>query len=209
MGLFGSSSDPSKGAMKYLDKIPGMATNMFNPYINAGMGQLPGLEDQYSKLMNDPDAILNMMGQGYQKSPGFDFAMQQALQGAGNAAAAGGMAGSPQHEQQNMQLATNLADQDYNTYISNAMNLYGKGLSGSQGLYNTGFEASNQLADILANTYGSQANLKYAGAANKNAANSGFWGGLMGLGGELGSAALMGSGGGIPMYALKAMGLFS
>ncbi len=188
--LFGGAQDPSKGAMKYLNKIPGMAQNAYNPYIQAGQNQLPGLEDQYSQLMNDPGARMNQIGSGYQESPGYQFAVQQALQGSGNAAAAGGMAGSPQHEQQNMTLANNLANQDYNQYMQNALGLYGEGLQGSQGLYNTGYNASNQLADMLANTYGSQANLSYAGAANKNAANSGFWGGLMGLGGQLGSAAM-------------------
>lgn len=195
MGLFDSlfgTSDPSKGAMKYLNKIPGMAQNTFNPYIEAGNRQLPGLEDQYSQLINDPGARMNQIGAGYQQSPGFQFAMQQALQGAGNAAAAGGMAGSPQHEQQNMQLATNLADQDYNQYLQNALGLYGEGLQGSQGLYNMGYGASNSLADMLANAYGSQANLSYAGAANKNTAKSGLWGGLFGLGAQLGSAAMKG-----------------
>lgn len=192
MGLFDfGSSDPSKSAMKYLNKIPGMANNIYNPYIQAGQNQLPGLEDQYSQLMNNPGARMNQIGSGYQQSPGFQFALQQALQGSGHAAAAGGMAGSPQHEQQNMSLATNLANQDYNQYLQNALGLYSEGLQGSQGLYNTGYGASNSLADMLANVYGSQANLKYAGGANKNTANSGFWGGLMGLGGQLGSSAIL------------------
>lgn len=189
--LFGGASDPSKGAMKYLNQIPGMAQNAYNPYIQAGQAQLPGLQDQYSQLMNDPGARMNQIGSGYQQSPGYQFAVQQALQSSGNAAAAGGMAGSPQHEQQNMTLANNLANQDYNQYLTNALGLYGQGLQGSQGLYNMGYKASDSLADMLANTYGSQANLKYAGGANQNAANSGFWGGLMGLGGQLGSAAIL------------------
>lgn len=196
MGIFDSifgTNDPGKGAMKYLNQIPGMAQNAFNPYIQAGNRQLPGLEDQYSQLINDPGARMNQISSGYQQSPGYQFAVQQALQGSGNAAAAGGMAGSPQHEQQNMTLANNLANQDYNQYLQNALGMYGQGLQGSQGLYNTGYNASNSLADMLANVYGSQANLGYAGGANQNAAKSGLWGGLFGLGGQLGSAAMMGS----------------
>jgi hypothetical protein len=206
MGFFDSlfgTSDPSKGAMKYLDKIPGMAQNAYNPYIQAGNRQLPGLEEQYGQLMNDPGGRMNQIGAGYQQSPGFQFALQQALQGSGNAQAAGGMAGSPQHEQQNMGIATNLANQDYNQYLQNALGMYGEGLQGSQGLYNTGYNASNSMADMLANAYGSQANLKYAGGANQNTAKSGLWGGLLGAGAQLGTAGIMG-GAGIPSYFMKA-----
>jgi hypothetical protein len=205
MGFFDSifgTSDPSKGAMKYLNQIPGMANNIYNPYIQAGQAQLPGLEEQYSMLMNDPGARMNQIGAGYQQSPGYQFAVQQALQGSGNAAAAGGMAGSPQHEQQNMTLANNLANQDYNQYLQNALGLYGEGLQGSQGLYSMGYGASNALADMLANAYGSQANLAYAGAANQNQARGGMFGNMAGLG----MAALMApatGGASVPAYFMK------
>jgi hypothetical protein len=172
----GFGSDPSKDAMKYFDKIPGTVKPYYDPYIEAGQRQLPGLEDQYKQLMNDPGARMNQIGAGYQQSPGFQFALQQALQGSGNAAAAGGMAGSPMHEQQNMGIATNLANQDYNQYLQNAIGLYGQGLQGSQGLYNTGFNASTGLADILANNLANQGNLAYSGAANRNQ----FWGNMAG-----------------------------
>lgn len=191
--LFGGAEDPSKDAMKYLNKVPGTVTPYFDPFIQAGQRQLPGLENQYNQLMNDPGARMNQIGAGYQKSPGYDFALQQALQASANGQAAGGMAGSPQHEQQNMTLATNLANQDYNQYLTNALGLYGQGMKGSQSLYDTGFGASNTLADMLANNLASQANLSYSGAANKNTANSGFWGGLMGLGGSLGSSYMLSS----------------
>lgn len=194
MGIFDSlfgNSDPSKGAMKYLNQIPGTVSPYYNPYIQAGQNQSQGLQDQYSRLINNPSDVMNQIGGSYQQSPGFQFAVQQALQGSGNAAAAGGMAGSPQHEQQNQELATNLADQDYNQYMQNALGLYGQGLQGSQGLYNTGYNASNTLANILANNMGSQASLKYAGGANQNMANMGMFGSLLGLGGTLGYANIM------------------
>ncbi|HLX54778.1 MAG TPA: hypothetical protein VKR58_12590, partial [Aquella sp.] len=92
----------------------------------------------------------------------------QALQGGNQAAAAGGMAGSPQHEQQNMQLATNLGNQDYYNYLNPALGLYGAGLSGEQNLFNTGYGASTDLATTLANLFGTQGSLSYAGGANQN-----------------------------------------
>ncbi len=191
MGAFDSlfgTKDPSKDAMKYLNKIPGETSPYYNPYIDLGQKQIPGLEKQYSDLMNDPAAIMNKIGGGYQQSPGFQFALKQALQGGNNAAAAGGMAGSPQHEQQNMQTATDLGNQDFYNYLNHALGLYGQGLQGSQGLFNTGYNASSSYADLLANNLASQANLKYAGDANQNTARSGLWGGLLGAGSEFGTA---------------------
>jgi hypothetical protein len=186
MGLFDFlSSDPSKGAQKYLDKVPSTVKPYYDPYIQAGQRQLPGLEQQYGQLMNDPGGRMNEIGKGYQQSPGFQFALQQAMQGAGNAAAAGGMAGSAQHEQQNMGLATNLANQDYNQWLQNAMGMYGQGLQGSQGLYNQGANASDTLAQLLAGNLGSQASLGYAGGANRNSSIGGMLGTIGGIGGSI------------------------
>src|SRR6185503_15277001 len=127
MGLFDwLGTDPSKKASKYLNQVPGQIKPQYNPFIKAGNNQIPQLEEQYSGLLNDPGSMLNKFGESYHQSPGFDFALKQALQGAGNAAAAGGMAGSPMHEQENMELSTNLANQDYNNYLRNAMGLYGE-----------------------------------------------------------------------------------
>ena len=213
MGLFdflGGGKDPSKAANKYLDKIPGMAQQQYNPYINAGQRQLPGLEDQYAQMMGNPGGFINDIGKGYQQSPGFDFAMKQALQGSGNAMAAGGMAGSPMHEQANMGLATDLANQDYNQWLQTALGQHQQGIAGGQGLYNTGAGASDSLARMLADTYGSQASNAFAGAQSQNNMNMGGMGALAGLGiGAMtgnpllafgGMSSLMGKGNQVPAY---------
>ena len=77
---------------------------------------------------------MNQMGKSYQESPGLKNQIAQAMQGSGHAAAAGGMAGSPQHEQQNMQLSSDIASKDYNNWMQNALGLYNSGLSGQQGM---------------------------------------------------------------------------
>jgi hypothetical protein len=178
--------DPSKDASKYLNKVPGTIKPYYDPYIQAGNRQLPGLEEEYGGLMKDPGGRMNQIGQGYQQSPGFEFALKQAMQGAGNAAAAGGMAGSRQHEQQNMEIGTNLANQDYNEWLQKALGMYGMGLKGSQGLYNTGAQSANSLAELLAGNLNSQSENAYAGGANKNkmlmdllGIGAGFAGGMM------------------------------
>lgn len=187
--LFSSGgSNPAKAGMPYLQQIPETISPYYNPYINLGKAQVPQLEHQYHSLMRNPGGVENRIGAGYQESPGYQFSVQQALDASNNAAAAGGMAGSPQHEQQNQQLATNLADQDYYKYLENALRLYGQGLQGSQGLFNTGYMSSDALAKALAQNLYSQAGMEYAGQANKNASTQGILGGLLGAGTSLGSA---------------------
>lgn len=183
MGLFDFlGSDPSKAANKYLNKIPGKANEIYNPYIQAGQRQLGGLEGQFEQMMNDPASFVNKIGEGYKKSPGFDFALKQALQGSGNAMAAGGMAGSPMHEQANMELATNLANQDFNQWLQTALGQHKEGLEGSQDLYHGGMSASDALMRMLQDTYGSQASNAFAGTQSRNNRTMGGLGALAGLG---------------------------
>ena len=192
MGMFDwLLPDPSKKSHKYLDKIPGTITPYYDPYIKAGTGALGTAQDQYNNLLSNPGGMLNQFGQGYQQSPGFQFALQQALQGAGHAAAAGGMAGSPQHEQQNMGIATGLANQDYNNYLSNVLGLYGAGLGGIGNLTNLGFGASSDLATSLGQNLMNKAGLSYSGQANQNQLIGGLLGNMMG-----GGSGMFGGGGG-------------
>jgi hypothetical protein len=166
--LFGSGNNPADAGMKYLDQIPDALKKYFEPYMNAGQSQLPGLQDQYSKLLNNPGQRMNDIGQNFQQSPGFKFALDQALKGANQGAAAGGMAGSPQNQQQNMEIGTQLGNQDYNNWMKNAMNMYGMGLQGSQGLAGMGQQASTSMADQIAQMLAAKSQLGYSGAANQN-----------------------------------------
>ncbi len=177
MGLFDS---PSNAADRYIKKIPGAISPYYDPYIQAGNRQLDILEPEYANLINSPGTKLNDIGSSYQQSPGFEFALKQALGASGNAAAAGGMAGSPQHEYQNMDIATGMANQDYNQWMNNALGLYGTGISGSQGLYNTGVNAANTKAGIIAGNLENRAGNAYAGQANQNAMIQGLIGAGMG-----------------------------
>lgn len=183
--MFGGYEDPSKAANQYMNQIPGQLEKYFNPYINRGNQAGDVLQGQYGSLLNDPGGMVNKIGQGYQQSPGFKFALQQALQGAGHAAAAGGMAGSPQHEQQSMEVATGLANQDYGNWIQRAMGLYGQGLSGEQGLYGTGAQAGMGLGEDMASMLANQAKLAYAGQAGQNQRQNDIWGALGGAVGTL------------------------
>lgn len=211
-GMLGGSNNPYDDAAKYYNKIPGAMAPYYSPYINAGqnalgqlqgqyghlLGNYQGIQDQYNQLMNDPNGVMSKIGAGYQKSPGFDWQMNQGMNAANNAAAAGGMLGSPQHQQQASTMAEGLANQDYYNYMNHALglynsglqgntNLYGAGLSGLQGLNSMGYNASNEYGMDIGNSLMNQGNLAYSGAAAQNQAQGSQWGDIFG-----GAAALAG-----------------
>lgn len=152
--LFGMSNyqNPANAAQPYLNQIPGMLQQYFNPYIQAGQNAMGQLQGQYGNLTSNPTGVLNQIsgnwqtpvgvsnqiqsnwqqptntmnqiGSTYQSSPGYNFNVQQATSAANNAAAAGGMVGSPQEQQQLAHTVSGIADQDYNQYLGNALNQY-------------------------------------------------------------------------------------
>lgn len=160
--------DPSKKAMPYLNQIPGAIKPYYDPFINAGNRALPQLETQYNQLMTDPNAIINRIAAGYKQSPGYQWRMNQGMQGIKNAEAAGGMLGTPEHEQEAATLAENLAGQDYNDYMTRELGLYGTGLQGESGLLEKGYGASGSLADALAQVLAGKSGLAYSGTASLN-----------------------------------------
>lgn len=168
-GLMGGGGDnPYDAARSSYDKIPGTISPYYNPYIQAGQGALGQLQGQYGSLLNDPSAFYNKMASGYSQSPGFQWQLGQGMNAANNAAAAGGMLGSPQHQQQAATMAEGLANQDFMNYLRSTMGMYGMGLEGMQGLNTMGYGASNELAQSLANALMSQGNLSFAGTAAQN-----------------------------------------
>lgn len=224
LGLSGlNNQNPADAAQQYYNQIPGVLNNTYSGYINAGNNALPQMQNQYSNLLSNPTGtmssinsqspyqnllanpggFINDIGSNYHQSPGFQFALQQALQGANHAASAGGMAGSPQHEQQNMGVATGLANQDYNNYIQNSLGAYntgaqenqnwmtgglgqyGQGLSGEQNIYNTGYGASNEYGQSLANALQSQGSLAFQGQAQQNQNQGDIFGSLANLAGTV------------------------
>lgn len=186
-GLFGlnnNQSNPYDSASQYYNKIPGQVSPLYAPYQQAGQNAMGQLQGQYSSLINNPGAMYNRVAAGYQQSPGYQWQLNQGLQGANNAAAAGGMLGSPQHQQQASGVAEGLANQDYYNYMSNALGSqqqqYGLGLEGLQGLNNQGFQANDQMANLLANLYGQQGQLAFAGQASQNQSQGTNYGNIFG-----------------------------
>lgn len=164
--VFGSN--PSKDASKYLDQIPEAIRPYFQKYIDSGSGALSDLQVQYKDLLGDPGSILSRIGKGYKESPGFEFQKNQGLNSINNAAAAGGMLGSEQHQQQAGELSENIANKDYGDYMKNALGLYGRGLSGEEGLNSQGFDASTGYGRNLAEFLNKKGDYAYEEGAAKN-----------------------------------------
>lgn len=202
--LFGGGKNPADAANPYLNQISGKTAPYLKPYSDAGQGALKPLEDNYSKLLENPGDFLNKMGASYQKSPGFDAAMKNALMASNHAAAAGGMAGSPANQYDAMKSATDLSNQDYDTWLNHTLGLYGEGLSGEQDMSHMGLTAGTSLADLIAQQLAQQGAYAYQGQAGKNAGMSSLFGNL----GKGVLGAFGGMGGGIPGMAKGAMSAF-
>ena len=171
--LFGGhNKNPANAAMPYLDKIPGQVQPYFKPYQDAGNTALSDLQKQYGSLLNDPGAMYKKMGEGYTQSPGYQFKLQQGLDSSNNAMAMGGQLGTPQHQQLDSQVSQGIAGADFNDYMQNIMGLYGKGLSGEEGINKQGFDANTGLAQLLAQLQGTKAGYAFGGQAGKNQQNS-------------------------------------
>jgi hypothetical protein len=168
----GKYKNPANSAMPYLNQIPGQTQPYQQPWFDAGKAAIPGLTDQYNQAITNPGGKVNDIGQSYKESPGFKFALQQALNSINQKNAAGGMAGSPQNNQYDMELATNLANQDYNTWLDKALGIYGTGLSGQQHVSDEGQKSGQSMADMIAQMLAQQGNLAYTGQQNENQNNA-------------------------------------
>jgi hypothetical protein len=183
----GSAQNPADIGMQYLNQIAPTITPYYQPYIDAGQQSLDSLMREYGSLMNDPSARMNQIGSSFQQSPGYGFQYDQGMNAANAAASAGGMAGTPAHQQQASTMANNLANQDYYNYLNNATGYYNQGLGGMSGINQMGYGASNELAQSLMSALMSQGGMGYNGQENQNAQQQQQGNNLMGtLGGIAG-----------------------
>lgn len=178
--MFSPWDNPYEAGQSTINNIPNTIKPYYEPSINAGNRALPNLESNYGALTSHPGQKLNEIGGDFHASPGFQFALKQALMGAGNAEAARGMMYSPEHQQINEQTAVGLADQDYYNYLNHAMNLFGTGLQGEQGLYNTGVGSSRELGESLGNVDMSKAIQQILAAQAGNEHEQGGLGAFLG-----------------------------
>lgn len=182
--LFGGGDSPQQAGSPYYDKIAPEMKQAYQPYIDQGQEAMGTYQEQLQKLISDPGALMQMLGQGYQESPGFQHNVSSATDAAMRAAAAGGEAGAPSVQEALASQISGMASQDYGDYMNKAMGLYGTGLSGEGGIGQMGFQASTDLAQNLANALMSQGNMAASGAQAQQQ-------GMQNLIGGLGQAGIM------------------
>lgn len=179
-GLFHKGRNPADAANKYLNQIPGVANQAYNPYMQAGqnmMGQQNGI---YSQMMSNPSEYFNQLASGYKESPGYQSQLKAALGAGTNASAAGGMAGSLQHQDQAMGTASDMANKDFQQYMQNIMGLQQTGLQGGENTQNRGFNATQDWANMQGSNLAQQGGLAAKGADWQNQQNQQNWGNIFG-----------------------------
>lgn len=165
--LFPSPSEAATQAWSP-EEMQAMFDKYYGPYIEAGMRAMPTLEEQYNLLLTNPTAVNEMLASGFQTSPGYDFQMEQAMNAANMAGAAGGMAGTPAHQQQAMGYAQGLANQDYWNYMNQMTGLYGTGLGVAQDINQMGYGASTGAAQGMGNYMGALMGMEYSAQQSQN-----------------------------------------
>jgi hypothetical protein len=193
---FGSHKNPADEANKYLNKIPGETKRYYKPYQEAGNKSLEDLQGRYGELLNDPGALFAELGKGYTQSPGYQLKLQQGLDQANNAMAMGGQLGTPQHQQLDSSVSQGIAGEDYEKYIQHILDMYGKGLSGEEGLNTQGFDANTSYAQMLAQLRNAQGNNAFNQTSAKNQAGGQNWSNLFRMLGTGAGYALGGPAGG-------------
>jgi len=174
MGLFSSIGEllgfenPANGAMPYLEQSDKLA----QPYHQSGLDALKSNQDLYHNQISNPGQELGRIGQGYEQSPGYQYALQQALGSVNAKAGSEGLLGSPTQDKWRMETASGLASQDYNKWLEHVLGLYGMGTQGMGHIQDQGYDATQSLM----NNMSSKANLAYNGQNQENA----FTGGLLG-----------------------------
>lgn len=175
--LFGGGGDnsPMNAANQYLNQIPGVAHQGYDPYVNAGLDASGKTKSQYEDLMGDPTAFLNKLMEGYKPSEGYQFQKDQLGKEMRNTAAAGGIAGTPQDQLNQAEGIQGLLGKDMQQFLANALGIYRTGLEGEEGIAGRGFDASGKLTDALGGALNQQGGLAFQDQQQKNKNKNDLW----------------------------------
>jgi hypothetical protein len=174
----GHKDNPANSAMPYLNQIPQIGHEAYDPYIEQGNAAGQRTSDQYQRLLSDPTSLINALMKGYEPSQGYQFKKDILNKEMSNTAAAGGVAGTPMDQMNQAEGVNGLLSTDMEQFLAHALGLYGAGLEGEQGIANKGFESSKGLADLLGNNATSKAGLAFQGKSQQNSNKSGLLAGL-------------------------------
>jgi len=189
-GAIGQSLGGQRGyeqAMGYSEQLPETISPYYQPWIDYGLEAQSSLMPLYMQMIQDPESIIGLMGadvtgQEFQQSPGYDFQYNQAMNASNNAAAAGGMLGSPAHTYGSQQSAAQIANQDYYKYLGQQMKIleqtlgvYKGGVAGLGSTAARGYQSSDAMAGLLAQNLMNQAGLAVQSGGGFSVFDPGSW----------------------------------
>jgi hypothetical protein len=171
----GHKNNPMDAANKYLNQIPGIAHEGYDPYVEAGMDASGRTKTAYEHLMDDPSGFINKIMEGYHPSEGYQFQKDELTKTLGNTAASGGVAGTPQDQMNQGKGVQQLLSGDMQQFLQNILGAYKTGLEGEQGIANRGYDASGKLTDTLGSALNQQGGLAFQGVQQKNQNRNDLW----------------------------------
>lgn len=161
--VLGSIFGGKNGASGIADETYKKGQDIYNPYIDAGQQAYGQMQPELEGMTSDPGGYYEKMMSGYKPSEGYQFKRDELMRALKNSAAAGGMAGSTQDMMNEGGALDKLLSGDMQEYFQNVFGLQGRGLAGEQGLYGTGFGASQKLGDLMSSVGSQKSNLAEKG----------------------------------------------
>lgn len=203
--LYSNYGTQSQG---YIDQYQPLETGA----VNSGIGAyqpLANLGQQYSQagtMLNNALGVNGAAGNAaatsaFQAAPGYQFALNQAIDQTTRAGNAMGATGNTMDEVANR--SAQYANQNYNNWIGALGAQSGQGLTATAGAANgqqTGYDAlagiygqnASDRIGIAGNVASGTANSNTAAANSQMQASGNFWNGLMSLGGNIAKGAFSG-----------------
>jgi hypothetical protein len=172
------------GAFKDYADTMGKNAERYNPWIDAGSRARDMNEAQYSRNINDPNAVQNQIASGFQYSPYQKFMLDNMTQRMNYNSANTGMLGTTQANQSLMDDLMKMTGQFQDTYIDRGMNSYNRGLQGNEFLQQQGMQGMGAQDNL----YEQQAAARLKEKMAKEDANSSMWGNILGMAGAAAGA---------------------
>lgn len=199
LSLFGDESSAYKKQMKQFAKAYAEAKGQLTPYGEAGQRGLANWEQGINK-MQDPTAFYNNIMEEYEKSPGYQFQLDEAMNLLNNNAAANGLLNSDSLKQALLREGMKMLSLDRETFFNDIMGINNNYINQNSSLANLGYGADTHLANMamdqgqrmgdatLASEQSrAQAMQKLFGTILNTAANAATGGMAGGMGGALSS----------------------
>lgn len=160
--------NPANAGMQYLNQIPGIGRQYYQPFVNEGQQASGVANPVYNQMTQDPNEFLNSIMRNYNPSEGYRFKENRLRQGMANDAAAGGFRGTQYDQEQQANSVSGILGQDMEQFLQNILGIQQGGLQGQENRIGRGFQASGNLADYLGNALGAQAGMAFQGQAQQN-----------------------------------------